>query len=330
MQKNNMPDFGIKNNNGANQSSTNTQPDTGAARSSTGMAQSNAGAAQPNPNTARANKATPQSFSNQPFFSSTSETFSSPVNSQPFGSQSIVTSSTDSRPITSKKSKSLTKEQILTLACAGLGVITLILLITTIAVATAKPKVTNTAVVERVNLDQISTATLGFYTDKIENAAENSTYKMSVTEKNSSGNTILSATINPDNSGVIVNINWEFVSEYYKINVARNDQETFDIKFDKPVADLTIGHPTVESSDNILLLLLADGTIEYVPIAEALQRRAIQSNGKLSDITDVVKFYQADLTESYETSPTTLVQKTSGEIIDLRRMMLQIIHKDSQ
>lgn len=283
---------------------------------------------QPTSGQSTSNQAAPVfSAANAPVFSAANATPQS-VNSQPFGKQSVVTSNSESQPIVSKK-LSLMKEQILIFICVGLGVLALIFIVATIFLATNKQPSTDTS---SASGPVVSVSALGFSADRISNATSGATYRLNLADKDSSGNSVLSVRAGSASTPatVTIEVNWEFVNSYYNINVARNDNETFTLELNANVIDLAFGHPTNLSSDTVLLMLLDDGSVAYMPLAKALQSRNIKGYGKLDDIDNVVKFYQADVTESYETSATTLAQRDDGEIIDLRSRLLAIIGKDSQ
>lgn len=250
------------------------------------------------------------------------------VNSQPFGAQSVVTSSSEARPIVNKAAqKPLSREQILIFVSVGLGILALIFLVMTIALAVNQ---NGSVKDERIVAPSVSSSQLGFATNKIENAASGAAYRLALSARDNSGNNVVNIRVGSDSQNLTMEVNWEFVSQYYGISVARNDNETFTIDFGRNIADVTFGYATNLSSDAVLLVLLDDGSVAYMPMAKALQGRNIKNYGKLEDLSEIVKFYQADLTESYETSATTLAQDVNGGIVDLRSRLLAIIGKDSQ
>lgn len=220
------------------------------------------------------------------------------------------------------------------LLCCILGITTLVFLVSTIALAINNNSSSITPyqpAVAQVNLDNMSSKTLGFYADKITNAADDSVYHYGLSQTNTSGNTVLSVNLAQDNKSLTLHINWEFANEFFSTFIPRSDHEQITIAFELPIADLTIGHPTDLHSDDILLIILADGTVEYIPLSQALQYHLFQSYGKIENINNAVKFYQSSITNAnYSTSPTTLVQSSDGDLTDLRLDMLKILGKDTQ
>lgn len=93
------------------------------------------------------------------------------------------------------------------------------------------------------------------------------------------------------------------------------DMEKQDIAFDQEIADMFIGGFGQDSSNDTLLLLMKDGSIQYIPIRKAFQndRMSLKSYGKLSDVSDVIKFYSANVTDGV----TTIAQKADGTFYDL-------------
>ena len=265
-----------------------------------------------------------------------------------FGHQSQSTQSTQSmrsmqstQPIAPKQKKpnfftTLTREQVLTGLVAVFGVLALVFLITTIAIAVRKPEaaVQERVQVQSISLSEMESTTLGFFTTKIKNPTDAAAYRLSRNIYNADDQIVISATIIPSNNGVDVAVNWEFVKDYYKVNSSRVDGETFSIVTTQPVADITIGRASKYATDDVLLILMADGTIEYMPIRAALEGYSIKDYGKLGDVKDVVKFYHVQETvketedSELEYTDTVLAQQTDGSIIDLRELLLTSVGKD--
>lgn len=259
-----------------------------------------------------------------------------------FGPKNQVTQPVQSmQPMMSKQKKpgfftTLSREQVLTGLTVIFGILALVFLVTTIAIAVKKPE---TAVQERpqvqsISLSEMESTTLGFFTKKIENPTENAIYKLNADVYNSDDQAVVSALIIVSNNGIDFTVNWEFAKDYYKLNSSRVDVEMFPIATTQPIADVTIGRASKYVTDDVLLILMADGTIEYMPIRAALEGYAIKDYGKLGEIKDVVKFYHAQETvketedSSLEYTDTVLAQQTDGTIIDLRELLLKAVGKD--
>lgn len=282
---------------------------------------------QNHPNSQPTASQTPYSFSNQPPIQPT----------QPIPLTQPVEPSSPTMPPKQKKPHApLKKDQILLILCIALGALMLIFAVTTIIFATNGNDSSNSQPTQVVQTIQPSAENLGFYPDKIENPTTNTTYSYLVSQKNYAGNTVLDMYINQDNTSVDIYVNWEFVNEYYGLTTQRNDQEKFTITFTQPVAQIIIGRGTQLTSDEIALFLLADGTIEYMPIASSLEYRSLRSFGQLGSMTDIVKFYNAHTTytaseenpDAVAYSETVLAQQASGTMYDLRNLLMAAVNKD--
>ena len=63
-----------------------------------------------------------------------------------------------------------------------------------------------------------------------------------------------------------------------------------NIRFEKDVVDLcvsTLGGQSV--GYEVLIILLKDGTVEYIPLYNAIKNNNIKSYGKIEGITDIVR-----------------------------------------
>lgn len=198
-------------------------------------------------------------------------------------------------------------------------VIAVILLICTVyLLATRKSRNTATVApkVEEVELSDLDTAAPGFYPDKIENKTAETTYTLLYDESGNQAENPLSISLLKNNSGITIEVNWPIAKNYYGINIARNDIESFIITTEIPVADLAVLKTPDHAKDSVILLM-ADGTVEHIPISASLQNRAFISRGKIADLTNIVKFYRV----STGAEDTILVQKASGELFDISKLL---------
>lgn len=169
---------------------------------------------------------------------------------------------------------------------------------------------------------EITAKTLGFTQGKITNPADSITYRLGVHRSNANGNGVFGAYIDTENSGVELYIYWEFAGAFYDINTGgRTDRQLARISFDRPVVDITIGEHGQYVGGDVLLFLLQDGTVEYMPIVRALENQTFNSFGRLGGLTDIVKFYHTDAIGDASGYITTLTQKTDGQIIDLQEFL---------
>ena len=229
---------------------------------------------------------------------------------------------------------SLKKEQVMPALVAIFGFLALIFLISTIALAVSKPSSDSSTKQNTSMVTQSATAELlRFSPSKITNPTADATYKLGTIVKNIDGHQVITAFADEKTNNVIFEVNWEFVKDYYNVNSTRVDQETFRITTGEPeveVADIFIGRAGNERMDDVLLVLMTDGTIEYMPIRSSLEKYSFRMTGKIADAEDIVKFYNVYETVKGELTETLVAQKANGEIIDLRSQLLKIVGKDTK
>ena len=90
--------------------------------------------------------------------------------------------------------------------------------------------------------------------------------------------------------------------------------------FTKDIVDIYLGGFGQDASNDTLLFLMNDGTVEYVPIRLALStnNQAISSYGSLPSVSNVVKFYTAQVSSGYA---TVLAQRSDGTYYDLSQVL---------
>ena len=216
----------------------------------------------------------------------------------------------------------------LVFVAVGLGVLSLVLATICVWLIVDKTKTTTpeTAATRAsettTDSTEITAKTLGFFPKKIKNPADGVTYRLGVHRTNSNGNGVFGAYINTENSGVELYIYWEFVGVYYGIDTGgKTNRQLAHVAFDQPIADITLGESGQTVGGDVLLFLMQDGSVEYMPIVKALQENRFESYGKMGGLSDIVKFYRTDAIDGngdFSGYITTLAQKTSGEIIDLQ------------
>ncbi len=227
-----------------------------------------------------------------------------------------------------KKVTSLTKEQALAVLAAVFGCLALVFLVSTIAIAVNKP----TTTAEGANRTPQSVASMGlltYDTDKIENRIEGETYKMGQIIRNVDGHQVIAVFANDDGNGISFEVNWEFANSYYDVNSSRVDQEVFKITMgEESVADLMVGRASDDPRDDVLLILLANGTVQYMPIRQSLEKYSFKVAGEIAGAANVAKFYRVYETVNDELVGTIMAQQIDGKIIDLRQQLLKIVGKD--
>ena len=223
----------------------------------------------------------------------------------------------------------LTKEQILPALVAIFGFLTLIFMVATIVLAlNSTSTIIETKVESSETTRSLSTETLMFSPSKIENINTDETYKMGQIVRTAEGQQAIAVFSDNTGAGVFLDVNWEFAAAYYEVNSSRVDQESFKIPTNELVADLVIGRASSSQKDDVLLMILADGTVKYMPIRESLEKYSFKAAGEISGVSEAVKFYQVYETVNGELSETIMVQQADGVIVDLRTQLLKIVGKD--
>ena len=100
---------------------------------------------------------------------------------------------------------------------------------------------------------------------------------------------------------VTLNYNRKILSDTYGLNwdTTGMDEYTYEDKqltFDKNIKDIFYGGVGQDASGDIILFLMDDGTVEYIPVYQALSTSGIDglvSYGALQGVEDVIKFYTA-------------------------------------
>ncbi len=119
-------------------------------------------------------------------------------------------------------------------------------------------------------------------------------------------------------------LNFEYGSTKSEIKVTRyyyenNGSDEYIIPFNKNVVDVHIANFEMNSDYSVALYLLDDGSVEYTLLEKAIANSDFSTPTKLTDINNVVKFYDGTACESG--SPicrkTVFVQNSNGEIFDL-------------
>ena len=169
--------------------------------------------------------------------------------------------------------------------------------------------------------EQVSAKTFGFYTNKITNPTQDVIYRLGVHRSNKDSNGVFGAYISTNNSSVDLYIYWQYIADYYGVTSDKTERALATISFEKPVVDIVIGETGQHVGGDVLLFLLSDGTVEYMPVVKALQNQDFRSYGQLAGVKDVVKFYHVDAvsdTGDWSGYVTTLAQREDGSIVDLQ------------
>ena len=100
--------------------------------------------------------------------------------------------------------------------------------------------------------------------------------------------------------------------------------ENQTITFNNKISDVVFSGIGQDATGDTILFLMEDGTVAYIPVYQTLTTNGIEgltSYKTISDLTDVVKFYTANVTSGVSSSVTVLAQTKDGTIYDLEPMI---------
>ncbi len=167
----------------------------------------------------------------------------------------------------------------------------------------------------------LAAKTLSFSQDKITNPLDETFYRLNSTRYNPTGDPVISAIMSKNGTTVDISVYWDAVRDYYNITTDKIEKETFSIDYEKKVSDIIIAQSGNTPDGDVILILLSDGSIQYIPVTMSIQTKSFSTSGRLNGVSDVAKFYTAD---GFSTNSgivrfsTILAQKYDGSLVDLQ------------
>lgn len=166
--------------------------------------------------------------------------------------------------------------------------------------------------------EEVSDNSLDFDTSKIINGNAD-TYTLV-----NNGHTI-NASLDETRKVVTLSYNRKVLSDTYTLNWDLTGVEDYvyenkQLTFEKEIKDIYFGGIGQDATGDIILFLMSDGTVEYIPVYQALLSNGIEgltSYGVLPNITDVVKFYMVNASAGMSGSVSILAQTKDGTLYDL-------------
>ena len=157
--------------------------------------------------------------------------------------------------------------------------------------------------------EEVSDNSLDFDTSKIINGNAD-TYTLV-----NNGHTI-NASLDETRKVVTLSYNRKVLSDTYTLNWDLTGVEDYvyenkQLTFEKEIKDIYFGGIGQDATGDIILFLMSDGTVEYIPVYQALLSNGIEgltSYGVLPNITDVVKFYMVNASAGMSGSVSILAQ----------------------
>ena len=223
----------------------------------------------------------------------------------------------------------------LVILSVALGIIALIAIVVAVWLLVNRnqtPKATTpttTTTSTTTQTEPVTAKNFGFYPSKITNPTSEVIYRLGVHRSTADGNGVFGAYINTSNTAVDLYIYWQYIANYYGVTTDKTERALATISFSQPVVDIVIGETGQSVGGDVLLFLLADGTVEYMPVVKALESQNFKSYGQLAGVKDVVKFYHVDAvsdTGDWSGYVTTLAQRDDGSIVDLQSFMLAALN----
>ena len=179
--------------------------------------------------------------------------------------------------------------------------------------------------------------------EKVENNTENEDNTTNSLEFNANninnGNTnsytlanyngTINITVDETGKNVTLSYNRKTLSDTYLLNwdltsVEDGVMENQTITFNNKISDVVFSGIGQDATGDTILFLMEDGTVAYIPVYQTLTTNGIEgltSYKTISDLTDVVKFYTANVTSGVSSSVTVLAQTKDGTIYDLEPMI---------
>lgn len=167
--------------------------------------------------------------------------------------------------------------------------------------------------------ENVNDNSLDFDTSKIVNSTADS-YEL----QNYNGT--INVRLNDTRKMATLSFNRKTLSDTYALNwdttgVVEGTVEDKTITFTQGVKDVYVGGIGQDMSGDIILFLMDDGTVEYIPVYQALSTSGVDgliSYGTLQDLKDIVKFYSVGaIRNPVGSSVTVLAQTKDGTLYDL-------------
>lgn len=96
---------------------------------------------------------------------------------------------------------------------------------------------------------------------------------------------------------------WQTLNDVYvkgqaSLSSDSHSYETYELDFSQNIADVFIAGAGQMLGSEKILFLMADGTVEYIPVKEAVAAKEIKSYGKLDGLNNIVKFYRGTVVQA--------------------------------
>lgn len=121
-----------------------------------------------------------------------------------------------------------------------------------------------------------------------------------------------------------VNLKISNLDSWGLTNYNSNEQSFTINNFSKDIIDIRTGSIFPSLDGSVVIFLMEDGSVEYIPLYKALESNDVRSYGKLEGVEDIVKLY--NVTAIPKNSPvgasaSLLAQKSDGTFYDLDQIL---------
>ena len=209
--------------------------------------------------------------------------------------------------------------------CIGLLLALFICIIVFVSIYSADYKLhveRNNKTDESQKVEDTTINSLDFDTNNVSNGSTNS-----YTLANYSG----TINISIDETGKVATLSYNraTLSNTYALNwdltgVEEGVLESQTITFNNKVNDVLFSGIGQDRTGDVILFLMEDGTIAYIPVYQTLSTNGVEGLATyktISNVKDVVKFYTANVTSGTSSSVTVLAQTKDGTLYDLAPMI---------
>ncbi|MBQ3435767.1 MAG: hypothetical protein IJH13_01960 [Bacilli bacterium] len=130
--------------------------------------------------------------------------------------------------------------------------------------------------------------------------------------------------LDKDQKTVKCQISWDRMNEAIngqKSNTVGYKVEDIEITFEQKVNEMYFGGTGQSISGDLVLFLMEDGTVEYIPTYYAAKAKEIKSYGKIPELENIIKFYSAGVRAGQFGYHTVLAQDNTGKLYDLEPLI---------
>lgn len=111
-------------------------------------------------------------------------------------------------------------------------------------------------------------------------------------------------------------MDWDKLSDWYGLGLAKTGAGSQVVELSgidaNRVVDVKVGFFSQSVGNEVLLFLMDDGSIEYIPIANVAREHNFHSYGKVAEVEDILAIKQIEIGESCFWGATMIAQRADG------------------